>query len=100
MPRLMTSTPAARLAEIFRSSSANAYGGMRSRRLLGLIQLLHEVVTQATLEHEHRPACQIHAQILPYLDFELAAVEHDRHALGGCNLAVGVEQIRNGGASC
>src|SRR5665213_4037843 len=78
MPRLITSTPAARLAAILRSSSANAYGGMRSRRLLGLMQLLHEVVTQAAVKYGSRPACQIHTQILPHLDLQLAAIEHDR----------------------
>src|SRR4029077_14623922 len=74
MPRLITSTPAARLAAILRSSSANAYGGMRSRRLLGLIQLLRclsgervsdsydllplplELLAQAAGEHGQRPA--------------------------------------------
>ena len=46
MPRLITSTPAARFAAILRSSWANAYGGMRSRRLLGLMQLLFEVLAE------------------------------------------------------
>ena len=34
---------------------------MRSKRLLGLIQLLHEVITQTAVEYGSRPACQIHA---------------------------------------
>src|SRR3981081_4159986 len=76
MPRLITSTPAARFSAIFRSSWAKAYGGMRSRRLLGFMQLLFEIVAQATLEHRPRPARQIDPQILADLDLELAAVEH------------------------
>src|SRR5271169_5176424 len=80
MPRLITSTPAARLSAILRSSCAYAYGGMRSRRLLGLIQLPFEVLAQATREHGPRPACQAHAQILPHLHLELPAVQHHFYA--------------------
>src|SRR5258708_2949868 len=79
MPRLITSTPAARFSAILPSSWANAYGGVRSRRLLGLMQLLCEVVAEASLEHGPRPACQVDPQVLPHLDLQLAAVEQDDH---------------------
>src|SRR5438309_9795475 len=79
MPRLITSTPAAFLAAILRSSWANAYGGMRSRRLLGFMQLLLEVVAEASLEHGSRPACQVHAEVARHVDRQLAAVEHHAH---------------------
>src|ERR1017187_9951386 len=76
IPRLITSTPAARLAAIFCSSCANRYGGICSRRLLGCMQLLDEVIGQAAAEHGQSPAAQIDVQILSYLDLELAAVQH------------------------
>src|SRR5580693_6002250 len=82
MPRLITSTPAARFSAIFRSSSANAYGGIRSRRLLGFMQLLFELLAETTREHRSRPACQVDLQILPHLDQQLAAFEHHRHPRG------------------
>src|SRR6059058_81800 len=96
MPRLITSAPAARSAAILRSSSANAYGGMRSRRLLGFIQLpphrlnglsppsgellklAHELLAQKSAKDGQRPACQVYAQLLVYLYLELATVEHNR----------------------
>src|SRR5271165_2927984 len=83
MPRLITSTPAARLSAILRSSCANAYGGMRSRRLLGFMKLLLELVAETTLEHRARPACQIDLQALPHLDDQLAAVQDHGHELRG-----------------
>ena len=77
-PSVITSMPAARFAAILRSSWANRYGGMRSRRSLCLIELLAEVVGERAREHGHRPAGQGHVQILPDLDRQLAAVEaHD-----------------------
>src|SRR4051794_7832045 len=99
MPRLMTSTPAARLAAIFPSSWANAYGGMRSRRLLGCMQLLFEVLAQAALEHGPRPACPVDVQILPHLNLELAAVEQNQHHLGGRPLCTAVLQVGDRGAA-
>src|ERR1700722_19746059 len=78
IPRLITSTPAARLAAILRSSSANRYGGILSRRLLGRMQLLDEIVRQGPGVDRHRPAAEGNVQILPHLDRQLAAVEHDR----------------------
>src|SRR2546421_777686 len=80
MPRLITSTPAARFSAIFRSSWANAYGGMRSRRLLGFMQLLFEVLAEAALEHRPRPTRQVDLQVLADLDLELTAVEQHGHA--------------------
>src|SRR5450755_211669 len=78
IPRLITSTPAARLAATLRSSSANRYGGMRSRRLLDRMQLLYEFVGERSAIHRNRPAAQIDLQFLPHLDLQLAAVECDR----------------------
>src|ERR1700753_2958566 len=78
MPRLITSMPAARLAAILRSSSANRYGGIFSRRLLGRMQLLDEIVRQGSGVDRHRPAAEGNVQILLDLDGQLAAVEHDR----------------------
>src|SRR5262245_8719561 len=40
MPRLITSIPSSRLASIFRSSSANMYGGIASRRADGSARAL------------------------------------------------------------
>src|SRR6478609_3330193 len=79
MPRLITSTPAARLSAILRSSWAKAYGGMRSRRLLGFMQLLLELVAEASGEHRPRPACQVDIEGIGHLHLELTAVEgHER----------------------
>src|SRR5437588_12594939 len=78
MPSLITSMPAARLAEIFRSSSANRYGGICSRRLLDRIQLLQEIVGEGAAEHRHRPARQVDVQVRPHLGLQLPAVERDR----------------------
>src|SRR5260370_41980422 len=79
MARLMASTPAARLAATLRSSSANRYGGMRSRRSLCLIQLLAEFVTELATVDGHRPACQRDAQLVVDLYLQLTAVEQDAH---------------------
>src|SRR5579871_1406784 len=76
---VITSTPAARFSAILRSSWANRYGGMRSRRSLCLIELLAEVVGERALVHGHGPAGQGHLQVLPHLDLELAAVEAHEH---------------------
>src|SRR5260370_22411234 len=78
----MRATPAARFWAILRSSWAKAYGGIFSRRLLGFIQLLFELVTDLAGEHGTRPACQIHPQVLPHLDQQLTAVEPDRDLTG------------------
>src|SRR3954453_13667785 len=86
MPSEMTSTPAAFLAAILRSSSANRYGGIRSRRSDGCMQLLDELSGQLAPEHRDRPAGQVDVQVLPHLDLELAAVEahgHGRVAAAG-----------------
>src|SRR5258708_14920153 len=88
MPRLITSTPAARLAATLRSSSANRYGGMRSRRSLCLIQLLAEFVTELATVDGHRPARQRDAQLLVDLHLQLAAVEQDPHVGGAAREAV------------
>ena len=40
IPRLITSMPAARLSAILRSSSANMYGGIASRRLEGSVRAM------------------------------------------------------------
>src|SRR5437588_5864456 len=93
IPRLITSMPAARLAAILRSSSANRYGGMRSRRLLDRTQLLHEIVGERSAEHRHGPARQVDAEVLPYLDFELAAVERYNHWRGPA-----FEHVSHGGS--
>src|SRR5581483_8542874 len=77
MPRLITSTPAARLSAILRSSWANAYGGIFSRRLLGFMQLLFELFAERAGEHRPRPACQVDLQVGPDLDLQLAAVQDD-----------------------
>src|SRR5579875_3250419 len=77
IPSEMTSTPAACLSAILRSSSANRYGGICCRRLLGCMKLLDELIGQAAGEHRHRPSAQGHVQVLLDLDDELAAVEHD-----------------------
>src|SRR6202012_3508396 len=92
IPRLITSMPAARLAAILRSSSANRYGGIFSRRLLGRMQLLDEIVRQGSGVDRHRPAAEGNVEILPHLDRQLAAVEHDRDG----RIAAG-EHVRDGG---
>src|SRR5438067_1597851 len=71
----MTSTPAARLALILRSSSANRYGGIRSRRLLGRIELLDELIGKGAVEYGDSPPSQRYVKIRGDLDLELAAIE-------------------------
>src|SRR5438105_14906867 len=88
MPRLITSLPAARLASVLRASSANRYGGIRSRRRLGRsclevdvsgepTQLLHEVWGEFAGEDGHGPARQAGFEIVCDLDLEFAAVQND-----------------------
>src|SRR4051812_14238381 len=79
IPSEITSMPCAFLSAILRSSCANRYGGMRSRRLLGLIQLLDEFVAERGRVDALRPAGECHVQVLPHLDLELAAVELHGH---------------------
>src|SRR3954452_24336678 len=79
MPRLITSIPCAFFSAILRSSCANRYGGMRSRRLLDLIQLLDELIGKAGGVDGPRPACQVNVQVLAHLDLEIAAVEVNGH---------------------
>src|SRR3954453_6736023 len=73
MPRLITSIPCAFFSAILRSSWANRYGGMRSRRLLDLIQLLHEVVGQLGRVDGPRPSGQGHVPVLAALHLHGAA---------------------------
>ncbi len=68
--------PAARFSLTLRSSSANRYGGIFSRRLLGLLQLLDEVVGEPAAENRHRPAAQVDLQVLSHFHLELAAVAY------------------------
>src|SRR3954447_4932438 len=79
MPSEITSMPCAFLSAILRSSWANRYGGMRSRRLLGLIQLLPELVAERGRVDALRPAGKGHVQVLAHLDLEIAPVEVDGH---------------------
>src|SRR3954468_5623320 len=79
MPRLITSIPCTFFSAILRSSWANRYGGMRSRRLLDLIQLLDEFVGQVRGVNRPRPACQVHVKVLPHFHLEVTAVEVHRH---------------------
>src|ERR1700737_4855966 len=94
MPRLITSTPAARLAATLRSSSANRYGGIRSRRSLCLIKLLVKVVAEAPGIDRYRPATEVDIQVLSDHDLQFAAVEHD---LDGWRAAS--EPVGDGGAA-
>src|SRR5580700_6411616 len=94
MPRLITSIPASRLEAILRSSSANRYGGISSRRLLGFMQLLDEFVGQDAAVHGHGPAGQVDVQILPHFDLELAPVEDH-----GDRRMAATEHVRDRGAS-
>src|SRR6478609_1687648 len=77
MPSEMTSIPAAFLSAIFFSSWAKRYGGIRSSRLLGLMELLDEVLGELASEDRDGPAGQVHVQVLGDLDLQLTAVEHD-----------------------
>src|SRR6185503_9841047 len=93
MPRLMTSIPAARLSEIRRSSSANMYGGIASRRREGaatprlrvsgvalarsLRERLDQLRRELALEDRLRPTGEGHFELGRDLDLELAAVELD-----------------------
>src|SRR5579884_110514 len=79
IPRLITSIPAARWAATLRSSSANRYGGIRSRRLLGRIELLGELGGDRAAEHRDRPARQLDAQVLRHVDLQLTPIELDRY---------------------
>src|SRR3954452_24305907 len=86
--------PCAFFSAILRSSWANRYGGMRSSRLLGLIQLLDELVAEGRGVHAPRPAGQGHVQVLADLHLEVAPVEVDPHRA----LAT-PEDVRHGGAA-
>src|SRR4051812_44151814 len=70
--------PCAFFSAILRSSWANRYGGMRSRRLLDLIQLLRELVAEGSFVDRARPAGEVNVQVLADVDLEIAAVEMDR----------------------
>src|SRR5881275_346925 len=52
---------------------------MRSRRLLGLIQLLHEFLAERAGVDAPGPAGQLHAEVVADLDLEVASVEVDGH---------------------
>ena len=78
MPRLITSTPAAFFSAIFRSSSANRYGGSRSRRLLGRIQLLNSSSLSSPRYTGRAQPVRSTCRSSGHLDLELAAVERDR----------------------
>src|SRR4051812_24253525 len=95
MPSEITSMPCAFLSAILRSSWANRYGGIRSRRLLGLIQLLDELFAQRRAVHAPRPAGQRHVQVLPHLHLEVAAVEVHRNG----TLAA-VQHVSDRGSAC
>src|SRR5579871_4742873 len=94
MPSVITSTPAARFSAIRRSSWANRYGGMRSRRSLCLIELLAEFSGERPREDGQRPAGQGHVQMVPDRDLELTAVEADQHPRGSAG-----EVVSDGGAA-
>src|SRR3954470_19661061 len=94
MPRLITSMPCAFFSAILRSSWANRYGGMRSRRLLRLIQLLDELVAERRGIHAPRPASQDHVQVLPHVHLEVAAVE-----MYGHRALAALQDIGHGGAA-
>src|SRR4051794_39903795 len=79
IPRLITSTPCSLFAAIFRSSSANRYGGIRSSRLLCLTQFLQELAGELAPVDGHGPAGQVDVQVLSDGDLEVAAVEVDRN---------------------
>src|SRR5262249_23348507 len=99
IPRLTTSTPAARLARTLRSSSANRYGGIRSRRLLRRMQLLDEGFGECAAEHRHRPPRQFDVQLVGDLDAEHTAVKDDRDRRRGARGPVHhVSDSRAGGA--
>src|SRR5206468_5458167 len=93
IPRLITSTPAARLAATLRSSSANRYGGISARRSLGLIELLLEVVTELAAVHGPGPAGQVDVEVRAEEDVEPAAVEFDADSRRPA-----VEVVGDGGA--
>src|SRR5438874_10737092 len=126
MPRLITSAPAARLAAILRSSSANAYGGIRCRRSLGFIatarnpragtasaaegssscrgrQLLHEHIAEPALVDGPGPPRQRHLETLVHLDLELSPIEHDPDARTSRHAAAALasrHHVGHGGAAC
>src|SRR3954453_8492135 len=79
MPRLITSMPCAFFSAILRSSWANRYGGMRSRRLLGLIQLLGELVGERRGVHAPCPAGQDPRLAPPPPTLGVPPVEVDGH---------------------
>src|SRR3954451_22375120 len=93
MPSEMTSMPAARFSRTLRSSSANRYGGMRSRRLLGCMQLLQEFVGELPPVYRDGPTGQGHVQILVDLHLELPPVEAHRH-----RAVAAAQDVGDGGA--
>src|SRR3954452_19185836 len=79
IPSEITSTPCAFFKAILRSSSANRYGGIRSRRSAGCMQLLDELVGELAPVYGDGPAGQVDVQVLLHLDLELAAVQLHGH---------------------
>src|SRR6476620_6218303 len=98
MPRLITSIPSSRFASIRRSSSANMYGGIASRRWEGaarpfflvgaamrsrksrsaeVFERPQQLRRELSSEERLGPARQQHRQVVPDLDLELASVELD-----------------------
>src|SRR5438874_4763147 len=126
MPRLITSAPAARLAAILRSSSANAYGGTRCRRSLGFIatapapragpasadegwsscrgrQFLHEHIAELAPVDGLGPPGQRHLEFLVHLDLQLSPIEHDRDARARLHVVAALaprHHVGDGGAAC
>src|SRR4051794_12471034 len=94
IPSEITSTPCAFFKAILRSSSANRYGGIRSRRSAGCMQLLDELVGQLAPIHGDRPAGQVDVQVVGDVDLELAAVQAD-----GDGRVAALERVGDGGAA-
>ena len=100
IPRLITSIPASRLSATRRSSSANMYGGIASRRFEGSVRAMGspdcpsgpardgcalrvaqrggEARNELAREDRLGGADQAQVELVADLDLELAAVEHDR----------------------
>src|SRR3954447_26371384 len=95
IPSEITSTPCSLFRAILCSSSANRYGGIRSRRSAGCMQLLDELVGELAPVHGDGPAGQVDVQVVGDVDLKLAAVEADADGRVAPHQRVG-----EGGAAC
>ena len=95
IPSEITSTPAAFFSAILRSSCANRYGGIRSRRSTrSACSSFRKSSDERAREHGDRPAGQVHVQVLAHLD--VSSPPSSAH--GRPRDVAAAQHVRDGGA--